>query len=79
MVSYGGKAYWDYAVPYQKNQMTVCYENYQLMALDTRTGEELYDIPYTPGLSIYGCNFQHTDADTELLEKLKENGGIISE
>lgn len=79
MGSYGGKAYWDYAVPYQKNQMIVCYENYQLMALDTRTGEELYDIPYTPGLSIYGCNFQHTDADTELLEKLKENGGIISE
>lgn len=75
--SYGGKSYWDYAVPYGKNQMLMCYENYQLMVLDTSTSEELYYIPYTPGLAVYGCNFHKAKADNELQEMLKQNGGLI--
>lgn len=66
-----------YAVPYRENQMMVCYENYQLMVLDTKTGEERYGIPYTPGLAVCGCNFRGAAMDEELKEKIKENGGRI--
>ena len=55
----------------------VCYENYQLMVLDSETGEELYGIPYTPGLAVCGCNFRGAAMDEELKEKIKENGGRI--
>lgn len=77
LASYDGKAYWDYAVPYQKNQMMVCCENYQMMVLDSETGEERYGIPYTPGLAVCGCNFRGAAMDEELKEKIKENGGRI--
>lgn len=75
--SYGGKVYWDYAVSYGENQMLVCYETYKLMVLNTRTGKELYDVSYTPGLAIYGCNFYGVKAEKELLAKLQQNGGIM--
>lgn len=76
--SYDGHAYWDYAVPYLDNQIIGCYENYKLLALDADTGEELYDIEYTPGLSIYDCDFRYAKADEILLDELNQNGGIIS-
>lgn len=74
---YGGHACWEFAIPWEGSHVIACYENYQLMQLDASTGEEVGQIAYTPGLAVCGCCFSGVDAEEELKEELKVNGGVL--
>lgn len=74
---YGGHACWEFAIPWEGSHVIACYENFQLMRLDASTGVEVEQIAYTPGLAVCGCCFSGVDADEELKEELRVNGGLL--
>lgn len=74
---YGGHTCWEFAIPWEGSHIIACYENYRLMQLDASTGEEVGQIAYTPGLAVCGCCFSGVDAEEELKEELKVNGGVL--
>ena len=48
------------------------------MRLDGNIGEIIREISYTPGLVLWGCNFQGIEASDEVKKMLKENGAIVN-
>lgn len=76
--SYGGHAYWDYAIPWHSDEIIGCFENYRIIKINTRTGESDPETDYTPGIAIHECNFRNAQMDDATLEIIKLNGGIIS-
>lgn len=52
-----GNAYWDFAIPWGKNQLIGCYENFRLELISSDTGKEIQIIEYRPGIAMQGCDF----------------------
>lgn len=74
----GGSLYWDYAIPDGNGMIICCTENYRLFVSDIKTGKTFDEINYQPGLAIAGCKFKNiTCKDDDVLEIIKENGGIV--
>ena len=75
--SYDGHAYWDFAIPWGKDKLIGCYENFRLELLDSESGKEIRTIEYTPGNAIQDCYFTKSIGLKDLLIQLNLNGGII--
>lgn len=75
--SYDGHAYWDFAIPWGKDKLIGCYENFRLELLDSESGKEIRTIEYTPGNAIQDCCFTKSIGLKDLLIQLNLNGGII--
>ena len=74
----GGEAFWSYVIRLENGDLICSYEGDGLMRLDGSTGEMIREIPYTPGLVLWGCNFAGIDASDEVKRILRENGAVVS-
>ncbi len=69
----GGNAYWNYAIPYTQSTLIGCYESYNLVSIDLKTGEILHNIEYYPGVSIKRCSFANTKMDLDVKKIIENN------
>ena len=74
----GGDSYWSFVIRMENGDLICNYEGDGLMRLDGNTGEIIREISYTPGLVLWGCNFQGVEASDEVKKMLKENGAIVN-
>ena len=75
--SYDGHAYWDFAIPWSKDKLIGCYENFQLELLDFQSGKGIRTLEYTPSNAIHNCCFSKSICSKEVLEHIIINGGLI--
>lgn len=76
---YDGNACWEFAIPWKSSDIIARYENFQLMCLNSESGEELQQLEYTLGIAICGYSFLGIIADPELKVELRINGGFYKE
>ena len=74
--SYDSRAYWDYAIPWGKDEIMGCFENYRLITINMETGKSGLEVEYTPGVTIQGCSFHNIHAPAEVKMIIQTNGGI---
>lgn len=68
---------WDTVIPWNKEMLLACYEQYHLIQIKQKGNGISKEIPYKPAISIHGCSFRNVNASQELLENLKNNGAIL--
>lgn len=72
-----GGAYWDYAIPWSDGNLIGCFDSYHLTGVSALDNRLLDPIDYDPGISILGCSFRDVSADTEAIDIIRANGGIL--
>ena len=73
----GGEAFWSYVTRLENGDLICSYEGYGLMRVNCQTGEMIREIPYTPGLVLWGCVFAGVDASEDVKRILRENGAVV--
>lgn len=70
-------ASWSFIIPLSRNRLICCYKGFSLAVLNSKTGEKLKQIDYTPGMAVFGCDFRNAVLKWELNEELYRNGGRV--
>lgn len=68
---------WFNVVPWNEDTLLSCYEEYRLMQIKKAGCGISKEIPYAPSIAIIGCTFKNVVASQELIDNIKNNGGII--
>ena len=68
---------WYNVVPWNEDTLLSCYEEYRLMQIKKAGCGISKEIPYAPSIAIIGCTFKNVVASQELIDNIKNNGGII--
>lgn len=74
---YDDNPLWEHVIPWDNGNLAACFEGYNLHVLDTASGCVKLAIPYTPGMSVCGCEFIDCEISDESKEILGANGAIV--